>query len=387
MPLFASKVMRANLLPGARRFLSCIFGRQASVLLGLQALLPLVPDPRSNLDQERAPSLADSAARHLELRLLRTFRLGDHDSVAPVDVKDVFLRKRLLFVLDGEGRRLLGYDVVTGRRLFSSGRWGNQPGSFNVPRRMEFLGDTLLILDVTHTVAFSAFDAHGRFIGQRAPLLKSIGGTAFAPIAGRLIVTTLAPREASGGRDFAVITDADGRVLSTACREDPRYQASRQVNGELYRFAFRDVAVSGDRVFCTEPISPRIQILGPDGRLRGVIEIAPPFYQRPKDVPSDPSRTKRDILVLESSWTSHTRIFGGRNSFISVYAHYDLEAGEPVFYLFSCALDGHNKPSNCRSALSPGSPVRFRPPDSLFVVVTEKRATRTQLQLHLYQIR
>jgi hypothetical protein len=290
-------------------------------------------------------------------------------------------------VLDGEGRRLLAYDTVSGRRLFSVGRWGKDPGMFDVPRRMEFVGDTLLILDVTHAVALSAFDERGRFIGPRFPILKRIGGTAFAVLAGTLIVTTLTPRQTSTGRDVALITDGDGRVLSTGCREDPRYQESRASNGELYRFAFRDIAVFGQRVLCTEPISPRVQILDPRGKPRGAVAIVPPFYRAPKDVPSEPSRSKRDILVLESSWTSHNRIFAGPHGFISVYARYDLEAGAPTFYLFSCDLDRNDKPSHCGATTSPGNPVRFRPPDSLFIVVKSRAPAPTQLELHLYRIR
>jgi len=320
--------------------------------------------------------LPPSKVHQVHLTPLMIYRLPT-DTVSPVRIVDALTWGSSLYVLDGEGRRLFRYSRNGTKLTFAVGKWGSTPGSFDVPRRMEVSGESLLVLDATHRQAFSSFDSVGRFLGRRLKGLSEVGGTAFVLVGKSVAIAVLTPRTLGSDTGTVVVANQQGQITAVGCKEDPQYNASRARGGELATYAFRGIALRRDQIFCSQPISPVIEVFDTAGRSVGSIRVAPPFYLAPHDTSYSGPSTRKDELKYESGWMAHSGVYVGPTTFISVYSHYDTLQGSTRFFLFKCHLTADLVVSNCQTGESPGRPIRFRPPDTLFVAMPPKPGRNT----------
>lgn len=307
-------------------------------------------------DYVQVPVAAD-----VGIRLRRTARspLGLDTEDEPLGVKAVQVRGDLVYVLDGVGRRLLGYRR-NGEPLFAVGGWGKGPGEFSDPIALALDQDTLFILDVTHPEHLRLYDLAGHF-RRSIPLSLDELGSSLAVSGGRIAVGTLMVR-AKGGLWYAmIVADRVGSVLWRGCQSHPGYRDSQELGGTLRAYAFRFVSIRQGRVFCAQPISPVVQVFDTAGRFLGAVRRAPRFYRSPRDTTLDMSTVGQ--RKFGAHWTLHFRFFPLQVGFISLYATFDTTANRTRFRLFAC--DSTSGRAVCGTGDSPGELVGVLPSDTL----------------------
>lgn len=311
-------------------------------------------------DYAEVPIAADVG---IQLRRAARTRLGLDTEDEPLSVRAAQVRGDLVYVLDGLGRRLLGYSR-NGEPVFAAGRWGKGPGEFSDPVGLALDHDTLFVLDVTHPEPLRLFDLAGQF-RRSIPLALDELGSSLAVSADRIAVGTLYGREKGGLQYAMVVADRQGSVLWRGCQSHPGYRESRGRGGTLRTYAFRFVAIRQDRVFCAQPISPVVQVFDTAGRFLGVVRRAPRFYRPPRDTTLNMSTVAQ--RQFGAHWTLHFRFFPLRAGFVSLYATFDTTANRTRFRLFGC--DSTTGRAVCGTGDSPGELVGVLPSDTLLLAV------------------
>lgn len=308
--------------------------------------------------------LRSDEVRSLRAQVIETVVLGGSKTRRPSVVSDVALVGGHIFVLDGMQRHLLVYDS-TGRFLREAAKYGDHDGGIESPIRLATHGDTVLLLDVTHRNAVSAFDAQGRFLGARYPDLSEASASSMA-IGTATVAFAHMDADDRPSRSVVSIRDRRGRELATGCPSAPTYAQSLKRGGLLARFTARLVDMRGNRVYCAQAVTPVVTILDLQGRTVGHITVAPPFFAPPADIAE--TRNQKALLDYQSRWTALHGFRGTPTGFASTWSRYDAGAGRFVYRFFAC--DGDVTPGNCRTSEIPGEPVRIIASDRLLSVTS-----------------
>lgn len=339
------------------------------VALLLAGISTLAPSQQGALEPHFT-KLATTAVGSLPLSSVGAVRLGDKSDTHLAGPIDAVFIGRNLYVLDGITRSILQYDVhgALVRRLTT---WGYGDGELATPVRIQPDHDTLLVLDVTHPNAVSAFGPDGRFLGSRFALLDNSGGFASFALLGRNAVIARFNPTSRSDRPTVVVVDHAGREIAAGCPEEPGYGASGLREGMLAHFAMRDVVVRNGRILCSQAITPVITVLDLQGHIVDHISVAPPFYEPPVDMKATMNQKK--VMEFQSRWFALARVFATPAGFVAAYSRYDGALGRLTYQLFSCDLAV--TPNRCRVGSVPGTPVRFVAPDTLLTFVSAKDGT------------
>jgi hypothetical protein len=334
----------------------------------------------SSIDFTRYTTLHASEVRPLRLRPVGQATLGVSPEEFPSQVSDALILPDEIVVLDGHARKLRAFQR-DGRSIFAVGKWGEAPGEMSSPRRLAVEGDTLVVLDATHDDSFSGYDKHGKYLGRLVDNLDDGGNLAVDKLSDTLYVATL-PSDPEAKNPYVVrVLDKTGKLLARGCRRSPDYSASAARHGLIRAYGFVDLSAANGEVYCVQPISPIIQVLHSSGRLARTIDVAPPFYLPPHDIPE--TMNSKATQAFEATFTAQTRVFARKNGFLSVYEQFDSASGGSIYRLFGCESGGHGA-QRCATAVSPGKPIRLRAPDTLGVV--EKATGTMGPRLGFYRI-
>jgi len=305
----------------------------------------------------------------ITFRLLGRQPLGMRADDTPATVTDMLMDRDRTIVLDGQTRRLLGYDE-DGRLLFASGSWGTGPGDLDTPVALWWQGDTVAVLDLSHDDHISFYTTTGALIGSNSFPLED-GATSGVFLGSRYVFATLVSRT-RGPLAYGVVAMAtNGRPLWRSCQVPPTYAESDARNGAAGRYAFRSVAIANGRLMCTHPLSPTIQVFDTLGRFVGIERRAPSYYRRATD--RSMTTNLKESQRFEAGWTAHKMVFARSHGFLSVYTQWDTTAGGLTYLLFLCdSLPSDPRRSHCASGRSPGQPVELAG-DTLVTVTLPNR--------------
>lgn len=331
------------------------------------------------IDFSRYDTLRSTDTRILALRRVRSIDLARDSANVPSRVNAVVFHGSRVYVLDAQARKIRGYDR-TGRSLFSVGKWGRRDGEMNDPIALAFVRDTLLLLDVTHFPSLSAFDTAGNYIETRIPEYYDGGTTAFDMLGDTLYVATLHGDTSARNPYLVRALDHDGRIIARGCRVDPEFISSSVRSGQLGSYGFVSVAAADGRIYCTQPISPIVQVLNSSGRLVEAIKLAPPFYVAPRDTALTLNEQAR--RAFESTFTAHIGVYARRRGFVSVYYRYDSVHERDEYRLFACD-HAPRRWARCATVISPGAPLGILQPDTLIVTETPTGAPGPRLSLYV----
>jgi hypothetical protein len=274
-------------------------------------------------------------------------------------------------------RRLLVYDA-DGKFILRAADFGERDGMLQSPVRLVADHDTVLVLDVTHQNAVSAFSRDGRFIGARFPELHE--ASVFSLALGRSLAA-FGQLNATDrpGRSVVAIRDRRGRELGSGCAAAEALVSSELRHGKLADFSSNSVTLLGNRIYCAQAVSPIVTVLDFSGTTVGYVTVAPPFYVPPLDIPG--TQNQKTIMDFESKWTAMRDFSPSTAGFMSLYARYDVVAGRHAFQVFAC--DSVVRPTNCRSGPITGEAVRILAPDKVLSVVSGRDGS---LSLQVLQI-
>jgi hypothetical protein len=253
-----------------------------------------------------------------------------------------------------------------GSHLLSFGGEGSGPGEFIRPIALAFDRDEVLVID-GQSGLMDAFGDDGTFHAAdylplpRTPMsIEVVDGDLY-------VVTTGAPDSAGGGWELLTVLDSNFEVVGRGCRIDARTVASERSRGIVQIFTASAVAVLDGRVYCTQPISPIVQVMGPDGKTLGKVAVAPPFYRAPVDRPI--TLNQKEMFNYVAGFTSHSAFHPLRDGpgFVSVYSSWDVEAGSYRFWLFRCTMDADWGVRDCAMTESPKRPIMITPDGEVFL--------------------
>lgn len=327
-------------------------------------------------------AMPSDSVQQVTLPRIGGVRLGSDSGSTPARVGRIAFHGDRILVIDGAIDGIRAYDR-SGAPLFTITPDADGASRFRDPRGLAVLGDTLFIVDMTPAVGLAAFDMEGRHLRTRSLDIES-SIVDLAPARGHLAVATIMRDEdlRGGAANVVRVVSTDGTVVAGGCPSDPIYSESVRRAGLLQLFRGTGVSASGGVIYCRQPLSPVIQLLGEDGRRAGVVAIAPPFYARTADVPETLNQVTIDHF--RTRWTEHSQFYPLESGFVSIYTSYDVEAGANVYRVFTCDTTGLRR--RCATAIAPGKPAGLLAPDTL--VVQEPLSERQSIRvLGFYRIR
>ena len=360
-------------LAGSLVLRSALLGASIAASAAL-SLSQSAPDARAGGQSQPAATytvLSPSAVRPLELVEVERIELGANKSGRPGIVTDVLMLSGRIFVLDGMAHSLLVYDS-RGRLLKRAAEWGENDGSLQTPIRLVGVGDTVLVLDVTHHNAVSAFDGNGSYLGARLPDLHNAAANSVAFDGGRAYLATMRPADRPD-EPVVSILNLRGRGFGFGCPRDPGYAKSERGRGVLAHFTASDVAVRDGHVYCVQAIAPGVTELDRSGNMLRRVAVAPPFYAAPTDIPD--TRNQKVLMEYQSTWTAVDRLFMLPKGFVQFFTRFNLDTRQIVYTLFACDLN--ETLERCRAGASPGTALRVMPPGTVLAVVNERNGSTT----------
>jgi hypothetical protein len=322
--------------------------------------------------------LGTGEVEHLQLTKVDSVQFGTSDRDL-TQITDLAPHGGRLFVLDGMRKTVAVFDAA-GRLERTIGRAGHGPGEFVDPTAIAFAGDTLWVADPASGNRLSAFEPDGRFVTERRFSTPSVP-VSLAVLGDRMVTMGVLVPSGPGddGMNALAVSARGGDLLGRGCRIDPRYVQSRERDGFLAHYDFGSLASDGERLYCTESITPVIQVMDRAGHPLRQIRVAPPFYVPPRD--RRMTMNQKAIFDFLGTFTSHARLFPIRGGFISVYSRFDPDAGETRYNLFVC----HTSPeARCGVAENVGRPVYVDAAERIYV--EEPVEVNQPMRLGIYRI-
>lgn len=275
---------------------------------------------------------------------------------------------------DGRYYLLDAYDKMVhvfdsgGSHLLSFGGKGSGPGEFIRPLALAFDRDEVLVIDPGQSTLMDAFGDDGTFHSAEYLPLPRIPMSIEVVEGDLYVMTAGAPDSAGGGWELLTVIDSNFEVVGRGCRIDARTVASKLSRGIVGIFQASAVAVLDGRVYCTQPISPIVQVMGPDGRALGRVAVAPPFYRTPVDRPI--TLNQKEMFKYVAGFTAHNAFYPLRDGpgFVSVYSSWDVESGSYRYWLFRCTLDADWGVHDCAAMESRKLPVLITPEGEVFLL-------------------
>lgn len=338
-------------------------GRPLVILaIGVLALACGAPAPAPEADPYT--TLSSDEVGHLELVPIDSLVLTIPSGLIEW-VTDFQRHDGRYYLLDGYDKKVHVFDAG-GSHLLSFGGKGSGLDEFVRPLALAFDRDEVLVID-GQSGLMDAFRDDGTFRAAKyLPLPRS--PMSIAVVAGDLyVMTTGAPDSAAGGWQLLTVIDSNFEVVGRGCRIDARTVASKRSGGMVQIFQASDVAVLDGRVYCTQPISPIVQVMGPDGKTLGRVAVAPPFYRTPVDRPI--TLNQKEMFEYVAGFTAHNAIYPLRDEpgFVSVYSSFDVESGSYRYWLFRCTLDADWGVRDCAAMESSKLPLLVTPEGEVFL--------------------
>jgi hypothetical protein len=279
------------------------------------------------------PRLRDPQVARLALAPADSLVLG-----SPADgvfsVTDFEIHDGNVYIVDEMAKTVHVFNA-SGERIRTLGREGSGPGEFRMPASVAFSDEGVLVMDPSHGKRVSLFGHDGRFIEMRN-FDTPTAATSIITDRGRMIgmgVLAIADPEREG-RNVLGITDAAGKRLGAGCAIDERYIESSRTGGMIGSLTYGSVAARDGRIYCTQMISPVVQVMDSLGRPIEQMRLTPPFYAAPEDRPATQDRTA--ILSYLATFTAHVAFHPVEGGFVSVYSRYSDEWTGIRYHLFIC---------------------------------------------------
>ncbi len=314
------------------------------------------------------PSTDDLEVGSLTLERLDSLVLDIPEGVVH-SITEFARQDRGYVVLDGSGQKVHLFDRQ-GKHALRFGGPGDGPGEFRDPMGLAVDGERILVVDPARGRALITYGWNRELIAEEQLRLSHdpLDVQAEAGLTYVLAYPATNPaQEAQEGRDRVWVLGSGGDVIGHGCPADPRYIESSGQDGRIGRMLGGSLALEADRLYCTQNISPVIQVMGLDGVEVGVITIRPPFYRDPVDAPFVVGR--KEVLQFLSEWTAHRGVYPLREGagFVSVYSQYDQSIEDFRYWLFRCAIEQEVQVSRCATAEVAQKPILVTPDGTVFL--------------------
>ncbi len=319
------------------------------------------PRSRSEVDLASFRRLGPGEVAALSLVKVDSVSLGTSDRDVS-QITDLKVWSGRYYVLDGATKSVRVFDH-RGRLTNTIGRQGRGPGEFVDPAAIAFQGERMLVADPGAGNRLSVFEKDGRF-AEEVAFHTPTAPVAVATAGDRVV--TMGVMVPSGTRpedmNALAVSSARGDVLGRGCAIDPRYVESRERDGVIAHYDFGSLSTDGARMYCTQSITPVVQVMDRAGHAVRQIRLAPPFYVPPHD--RKLSMNQKAIFDFMSSFTSHVRLFPLADGFVSVYSRFDPATGENRYHLFVCR--GASE-ARCGVARNVGKPLYMDAAERVYV--------------------
>jgi hypothetical protein len=316
----------------------------------------------------------------LETRWEDTLVMGSlEDSV--FSITDFEIHDGNAYVVDEMTKTVHVFPADGGPRVRRLGRAGSGPGEFRMPSSVAFSEEGVLVMDPSHGKRVSLFGYDGRFIQMRN-FDTPTAATSITTDGGRMIgIGVLAIADpALEGRNVLGITDAAGRRLGDGCVMDERYLESSRTRGMIGALTYGSVAARGGRIYCTQMISPVVQVMDSLGRPIEQIRLEPRFYQAPEDRPVTQDRA--EILKYLATFTAHVAFYPVEGGFVSVFSRYSGEWTDIRYHLLVC--DTTRGEPRCGVVHDLPKPVYIPSLDRVYI--EESRGLDEPMRISVYRI-
>ena len=331
-----------------------------AVMLAACQVSDSVLDAREKPLPERQLPLIDIGT--LSIERVRVINLGTDSAGFVNSITDLAVVDSVLYVLDGMSKEVKVYDRSTGRLKGRFGGMGPGPGEFRDPMAIAATLDTVYVIDPTMGPFVAVFTSAGDFVEERELEIPGNPTDFVLSSGGFVVLTPFAPEQRSGDHHIAHRLARDGTWVGSGCASDGRYAASEATGGLLARMRYSFVTATPDRIACTQPVSPAIQLVEGNGP---VLNYVPPFYRPPTDRPLE-GISQAAMFEFLSTWTTHVQAYVWETSFLSIYSTYDTDTKQVTYSVFRCGLAGEEV-TNCDVLHGLGNVVAVPTPDSLFV--------------------
>lgn len=309
-------------------------------VLSLAAACAPVDRLKAPIDLTDFDQLRESNVSRLTLTRTGVITLGTAAETVG-EIADFRVWRGNFYVLDGSSKQIRVFDA-RGTPVNVIGRRGSGPGEFQNPLSIAFAGDEMLVADLSAGNSLSRFDASGRFLGRTKAAIP--GALSSVAAEGDLVATMgllSISDPAAQGWNVMGTANARGDSLGSGCVIDARYVQSRKENGTLSRFGFGTVTTHNGEVYCTQGISPVVQVMDRGGRPVRQIRIAPPFYVAPADVEID--LNQKAIFRFLGSFTANAGYLAVQGGFVEMYTRYDEREQEIRYHLMICREGGSRR--------------------------------------------
>jgi hypothetical protein len=338
-------------------------------------------------DQEAAIApygvMAEKDMVPLRLDRVGQISLGRSAAESPASVERVKIGETMIMVVDEAGRRIrtFGRD---GRLVANLAIDSTPKRDHRSPVALAARGDSMFVLDLDQSRGVTAYDGQGHRLFQ-FPIRLNVSTVDYAVDGQSSVVASMGKDDDILNRRRGLLwtVERDGGSRLIGCVPDPLYRTSLQGDQLFQLFRFFGVAIGYGKVYCRQPVSPVVQMLGLDGRSLGVLRRAPPFYMRPPDI-SQRNANKPTMDAFRAKWTEHAYFFPRSKGFLSSYTTFDLKNGRDRHLLFAC--DSATGPTRCGTSELAGRPADFIAPDTLVVVEPIEHADDLQ-RLGFYVLR
>lgn len=320
------------------------------------------------------------ATRPLVMDSLKSIYLGNAVSNSASEIEDAVLTSNRVYVIDGAAHQIRGYDR-DGASVFNV-PYGPKE-AIRAPVGIDVVHGTVGLLELSRTEGIIELNANGISQGGTVFRLES-SAIDVSSIGNQFAVATIQTEEglAKGSGSIVSIVSSMGATVAEGCAPNPLYQASVRKHGLLQLFRKMGVTTRNGVIYCRQPVSPVVQMLSSTGVLLGAVNLAPPFYRAPGDMPL--SMSQRQLERFRGTWTEHVQFYPTATGFVSIYLSYDTKVGRNEYDVFAC--DSASGALQCQGGRAPGRPVFLLGSDTL-VVSSRTFTERGVGSLVMYQLR
>lgn len=203
-----------------------------------------------------------------------------------------------IYVADAGNRTVRKFDAQ-GHLLRSIGEMGWEPGNFIKPWSLACdNSDNLYVLDI-HSGRISRFDQDGNFKDSIVVSALGFSGVALKLNANGELYVGGIRRPHQSESPLLYKPGKDGRLLASFFPED---SAVTKLNLTLVGMVWADLDSSGN-IYAVQPVSTKVSVFSPEGRLLREFGRVPSFYVPPVKFPGKLPSDHNKVQALLDQWT------------------------------------------------------------------------------------